>query len=974
MKRHLLLSSCLTAGLTIGLAGALTSPVFAQDTTAAAAPADASQEIVVTGFRSSLQKSLNLKKESIAVRDSIVAEDIGKFPELNIAEALQRIPGVFLIRDGASNEGQRISIRGLGSQYSVTTLNGAPIHTTSGGSAGGGGRDFNFDVFASELFGRVDFYKTPLAELEEGGIGGVIDLQTPRPFDKPGQVMRYAVSGAYNSNAQKVDPRASFLYSNTWGDFGVLVSYAHSESLNRRQGFQSTGSWNTAQTQVEASQVPSPHGSPFTFAFDYADPRTNLGSYTQAQVQNAFVPRFLRAYAMQNNRTRDGVTAAFEYKPNDRIDITLDTLFSKVTDVRDENTFGLAIRNSRTTNPAAQPGAPGHNGLVPISISIDANNNLEGTFGNTSYFDESYFYNDSTKFSSVGLSGKFRISDTLKVSAQIADSNSKAMFTGNRIVENLYGVTTTWNLASDPVYPQITSPTSFTNPLLYQDPSLQYALAHENDWEKSAKVVADWDYDTIFGIKGHLKAGVSRVITTKQIIKQVGTSLGMTQMLSNGQTFNSMGQGINQYMQPFLAFKDYTKDENPLFPKGWATFSRGFMENVLDANRANSTAPIDTGNSYKTEEAITSVFIQSDFTGQVFDRELRVNIGVRDAKTESHIDNYIKKSVAGVPTFVPNQRDGGYSNILPSYSMAYELKDNLIWRASYGKSITRASLSIIAANTVVPNAFNLNATAGNPDLKPQTADQYDTDLEWYFSKGSLLSFGLFSKVLKDSVSSTTTAVRFDTLGLDDSSFGNNQYTCGADHVSPGTTNMCNATLIQLTSFGNANKVKLNGYEFAYQQSFNFLPSPWNGLGALASYTHIDSVGSSWKANDGTIYNVLSINGSGVPASSYSLTGYYEKGPLAVRMSYNYRDKTILETGNNGSDLQRWLSERGILDASISYKVTPDIEVRLDGLNLNNAITYEYFKNPQGKYGDGTSRRDNALYDGRTIMLGVRGKL
>jgi len=181
--------------LPVALAAAYGNPALAQDTAApttpasdAAAPtqdaapgaAPAANTVVVTGFRSSLQKALNLKQQAIGVRDSIVAEDIGKFPEANVAESLQRVPGVILNRDESSAEGQRISIRGLPTEYTVTTLNGAPVNTTSTSTIGSAARGFNYDVFASELFGRVDFYKTPLAELPEGGMGGVVDLQTPR--------------------------------------------------------------------------------------------------------------------------------------------------------------------------------------------------------------------------------------------------------------------------------------------------------------------------------------------------------------------------------------------------------------------------------------------------------------------------------------------------------------------------------------------------------------------------------------------------------------------------------------------------------------------------------------------------------------------------------------------------------------------------------------------------------------------------
>ena len=180
-----------------------------------AANVDAANTVVVTGFRSSLQKALNLKAQAIGVRDSIVAEDIGKFPESNVAESLQRVPGIILNRDESSAEGQRISIRGLPTEYSVTTLNGAPVNTTSTGSIGSAARGFNYDVFASELFGRVDFYKSPLSELPEGGMGGVVDLQSPRPFDNPKGAVRYSVTGAYNTMSEKTDPAAFGLFSKT---------------------------------------------------------------------------------------------------------------------------------------------------------------------------------------------------------------------------------------------------------------------------------------------------------------------------------------------------------------------------------------------------------------------------------------------------------------------------------------------------------------------------------------------------------------------------------------------------------------------------------------------------------------------------------------------------------------------------------------------------------------------------------------
>ncbi|WP_239805725.1 TonB-dependent receptor plug domain-containing protein [Croceicoccus hydrothermalis] len=266
-------------------------------------PADSA--IVVTGFRNSLAQAVELKRDAVAFRDSIVAEDIGKFPEANIADSLQRIPGVILSRDGSAgtNEGQRVEIRGLGPDFVVTTLNGAPVRTTSAGSVGTSSRAFNYDVFPSDLFGRVDVYKTPLAHLEEGGIGGNVDLQTPRPFDSNDRLIRYSAQYNYNTQSKEWRPRGSLLLSDTWGNFGALLGVAYAQTVNERSGFQSTGGWNSSVLgrrpyySTAADPVPPNTSGPFQFELDLDNPLANFGSLTREQVANAQLPRFYRVYS-----------------------------------------------------------------------------------------------------------------------------------------------------------------------------------------------------------------------------------------------------------------------------------------------------------------------------------------------------------------------------------------------------------------------------------------------------------------------------------------------------------------------------------------------------------------------------------------------------------------------------------------------------------------------------------------------------
>ncbi len=195
------------------------------------AQSDQGADIVVTGFRSSLARALDQKRESAAAIDSIVAEDIAKFPDNNLAESVQRIPGVTIARDGG--EGRQLSVRGLGPDFTRVRLNGMEaLATTSGLSSSGGtnrGRGFDFNVFASELFSNITVRKTPSAEVDEGSLGATVDLTSGHPFDYKGFKLAGSAQAGYSDQARKADPRFAGLISDTFADgkIGVLLSAAY---------------------------------------------------------------------------------------------------------------------------------------------------------------------------------------------------------------------------------------------------------------------------------------------------------------------------------------------------------------------------------------------------------------------------------------------------------------------------------------------------------------------------------------------------------------------------------------------------------------------------------------------------------------------------------------------------------------------------------------------------------------------------
>lgn len=238
--------NCLISAL---LLGTTSYAMAADEQENATTKAETDIELIqVTGFRSSLNKSLATKRFEVNTTESIAAEDIGKFPDLNIAESLQRIPGVAISREGG--EGRQITLRGLGPAFTRTTLNGMEVPASTDGTDSGGGvnggRAFDFNIFASELFNRVDIQKTPTAATEEGGIAGTVDMYSARPFDSTGFHVAASAQAGYSDLTEEVDPRMVFMVSNTFADdtIGALFSVAKSERTVRQEGF-GTVRWTT---------------------------------------------------------------------------------------------------------------------------------------------------------------------------------------------------------------------------------------------------------------------------------------------------------------------------------------------------------------------------------------------------------------------------------------------------------------------------------------------------------------------------------------------------------------------------------------------------------------------------------------------------------------------------------------------------------------------------------------------------------
>jgi iron complex outermembrane recepter protein len=932
-----------------------------------AKPKDAPPDevIIVTGIRASLAKAAELKREVTGIRDSIVAEDIGKFPEQNLADALAQLPGVEVIKDPISNEGQSIRLRGLGVNQTITSLNGAMVRTTSTGKIGGGFREFSYDVLPSELFKRVDIYKTPLAELQEGGIGGVIDLQTPRPFDRKGFVGSFAVTGVNNTNDGKTNPRGNLFLSNTWGNFGALIAITGSKANNGNAGaLNSTGSWITSEYGAANG------GNRIAWNTTTS---SGTGGLTLAQLNSGFLPRLIRIFAQESERERVGLNTSLQYKTKD-FDISYDVLYAKLNDDVKDNFVNWSAGDSTGTGRA----------LIPISVRLDGNNNLNGTIGNWVQRNFSRTFLNESKFIYQGVNATYKASDTWRLKGQLAFSKGDAW--RNTSLMTAEGDTTaasrqTLNLNfGNPLGPQLQSNVSLLDPTTLTAFSYSGGYSVEKDKQNFLNLVSEnnW-YAGQF--EGLFKVGYNLAKSTKTVVNYNAINVLNNYVIPgiNRTYANATAAERIAFMRPFLVPNDasaVSRLGSSGVPGSWLVFNRDFIYGTLNALEQNRSAPIVPNTSYESTETTSTFFVQSDIDTQVFGRKLAANVGVRLVQTKTDSDTVAQALGGG---WTPINPTSSYNNTLPAASVSYDITDKIVARAAYGETITRGPINRIAGAVRIPNVALLAVELGNPSLLPEKSKGTDFALEFYPNRSSVLAANVFEREISGSVQTTTVLQPFSSLGLDPLLW---QPTQAAQLA--GTP----STPISVTTFtNNPASYKIKGFELQYSQTFTFLPAPFNGLGGTASYTKVDvvnrtkSIGVSSGARDAAgnlLFTNQSFNMPNLPPETIALSLFYEKGPISTRVSYTKRAAYANDGSNdmNGVGFQRWFNERAYTNLAFGYKPFKGYELRFDVLNLTKTKVYEYFKNYDpslaGQRGSDESRTENGFIAGRTYQLTLRG--
>lgn len=955
-------------------------PVHAQETTQSSGEADG-DEIVVTGFRASLDAALNAKRADSGIVDVVKAEDIGKFPDTNLAESLQRIPGVVIDRD--AGEGRSITVRGLGSDFTRVRINGIEALATTGGtdSSGGAnrGRGFDFNVFAAELFNAITVRKSASADVEEGSLGATVDLQAARPFDFDGFRMTGSLKGRYNDLSRKIDPRAAFLISDTFADgtLGALLSVAYSKRRLLEEGF-STVRWDNGpssqgfcapigRTSQGTNATQATCGPAAQGVARLPNTAANIAAFDLAANAANFHPRIPRYGRLTHDQDRLGVTASLQWAPSDDTLVTAEVLYSKLKATRQED-FLQALSFSRT---AAQGGKPQ---TSVVSTAYDtAGALLFGVYNGVDIRSESRFDRLSTEFiqPTLSLEQKFGDALTLNVKAGRAQSEFRnpvqttttfdaLNVNGYRIdfqnSSRLPAITYPFDptvqggaltIVGVPVVASGAQPSTIPNTTSSEIRIRPQGANNTNDvlhvdlaWEvvpETITLLAGADYK-----KYKFDTYEFRRVNQNDTIfaPPAGTTIG-----SLTRTLNGFGRGLNvpagtprSWVIPNLnaiaqAYDIYCNCLKSGPPGGPGDFT---LSSITNGNAR--------GNNRKVQEEDKAAFFMVDFSTEWFGQAIRGNIGVRYVETSVTSQGFLATG-GGTPVTVKNR----YDDWLPSANVSLNVTDNFLVRLAAAKVMARPQLGNLNPGGTISTTGVLSVTAGNPLLKPFRANTLDASIEWYHGKGAFIGLGLFYKDIGTYIQQLRNNIPFNQTGLP---------------LSLLPSNFTGDEVFQVTAPINTSGGPLKGFEINIQQPLDFLPGPLRHLGFTANYTRVKSkIDYFTSATNAAIIRDDLLNLSPKSANG---TLYYDDGRFSARGSVSYRSGFLTRVpGQNNNDVEGKNSTLNV-DAQISYKINDRIEVTLEGVNLTDEFNDQFI-----------SRQRNSVvvynHTGREYLLGVRFK-
>lgn len=974
--------------------------------------------IEVTGYQSSIEKALSRKRHANGVVDGIIAEDIGKMADSNVAEAMQRITGISINREGG--EGTTVSIRGLGPEMNQVSING---QTITGGSDGGA---VSFDVMSADMLSAIEVIKTPSASTTEGSLGGQINLKTVRPLDRKRSVFTAQIKESYNELADQVDPTFQINYIDQFNDntLGFAFNTVYERRRSRTDKVATYG-WegnNFAYDTNGHAYMENAEGTVYRLNKNTGELFDNAGnaiadvdanSLTEKN-QLGYMPTFLLSEYVEQDRTRKGVSFTLEYQPTEQFNSYLDFSHTQLELINNKSMMRHSYKRGANgvyanDDLAVYTGAE----IDPSSETITRLTDMKGSRQLILQQNEQV-----TKTSVVNLGFDYDL-DVWSISARLGySSTQQTLPSDDRLIfsssESLHG----YSLENDPHLPEYIwgdkyntgkpivqhPPTHAESNIAYGDQLIDgtwyysptsthnsLASVYHNDRDVddttlSGQVDVEYllDSDNFsslqFGAQYTKRSTDRYSVANGLAFHQVLTLLRNTIFLDDGALATDFPvddflDGVtssslpNQGVVTDWAFGDFKQINKAVLEQ----YNGAYGASLTHLDQLPWLA--DLRQSYLVEQEFIALYGQVNVDS--FDGRLVGDFGVRVVQTNNESsgyaggqvldfacvytdDNFDFKGCEEKYNKVNNTNE--YTEVLPTANFRYALTEDVLARVAVGKAMARPTMYQIAPyvteSVTENNPENAFRRSGNPELAPMTAWQYDVSLEWYFNKGGILAAGLFYKDIDTFIYNRT-----DTIFENMTDANGNPYEgiydedVGLESINP----------YKVTKPVNGEGASILGLESSYSQSFTELPGDWAGLGLAVNYTYADSsatyIGSNNEGEEVAVETAF----KGQSKHTYNASVYWEKYGHSVRLSYNYRTDSLYEPITSTKDMI-WSDAYGQLDFSARFRINQDLSLGVQAINLTNEIPYRYHTNAW----DGNPV-DSDVYDNRLSSYSVNSR-
>ncbi|WP_033927304.1 TonB-dependent receptor [Sphingomonas sp. 35-24ZXX] len=992
---------------------------------------EAAGEIVVTGFRASLESQTLAKRNSVGFTDSIFAEDIGKFPDTNIAESLNRIPGITIGRE-VTGEGSSVAIRGLGTNFTRVLLNGTPVAIASVRfDAQSTNREVDLDLIPTELFTQLTVSKSPSASVLEGGAAGTVNLRAARPFDNPKPYISYGLQGSKVSGADKWGYRGHLVASATFGDFGILVGGAAVRNQFNVDGYETIGFTNPNLTAAQRTSgtrnatgggnftipatVPSRAGNGLTpgAVIDQAFLLRNNPGATIDQIDNGIIPRLSRPRAEEGYRQRYNGLVSLEWRPSDNFNFYVDGMYAQ----RDTEF------TRRAMNWVGRNGA-----VIPLNTTYDKTDCAAGctvtggTYANAQFFLEYRPYKDTQDYYGINPGIEFKLNDWIKgdLQANYTKSNFRRESpTFLVITPPNSGATVTYKNGGG--IPEVTSSIDLNNPANFgwdgggrvnlngeeretETKGVRGSLLFGDETRFSVRVGAAYDdtkrritpfdntalwQNAICGNGPNITLLAPNSATTPCTgLNQPGTATpaGFPTFPGYGTNFTAGGQPIRYAgsLIPTAAVPSYLRPgDNGYIDVDWDRVRRDTNYDALLAGATETGSGSSGANGGLIREKVTGAFVEGNGIFEMGDNTLRLNGGVRYVRTEQIVGGRVSiPDPRNNPAGAPPVADGGrfpntivfptsntrYSNFLPSLSAAFDIGQTAVVRASVSRTMTRPD-----PNALLPGASFVQpsadiGTVGNNALDPFISDNIDLGFELYTGGEGVIAFAAFRKSITGFTVNGLTNVPFSFF---------EQFGINVDSL----TQAQREALAARAQPGQA----LRDVAVVVQQQVNADGKlKVNGLEFQITQPldfitkYIGVTGFGFQGNltlidqkgEGTGAPAVAI---GVAPTTYTATGYYDKNGISARLTYVYNE------GSQGSNP----NQNGIPQAAIFGRSYSQLDFS-GNIDLAQVFGNDYLptlvinainitKEAQSTFFQFPNATFNEYNPGRTILVGIRGR-